>query len=1251
MLVLALAVLLLGPGAALSQNGPSVTGLAVSSSPASDDTYILGDVISITLTFSEAVNVTGSPQLKIDMDPADWGEKWAGYASGSGTDSLTFSHTVVEPNYSTQGIAVLENSLALNGGSIKSASSDTNADLTYDGRDHDARHKVDWRLPAATVTDVRITSDAGDDDTYARDEAIRITLTFSEAVTVTGTPRLKIDMDPAEWGEKWAGYHSGSGSHSLTFTHTVVEPNYSSRGIAVLENTLALNGGSIRSDGLPALLDHTGLPHDSAHKVDWQRSRSNRAPVINTETRNYDWFIGQNNASRGILVSKPFYQVFTDPDGDNLTYAVSVANGDSGLVDLLTIGGHGNSDEQAEQSGYSLEAVLRVFFRAEDETDWKGKSPALPDHPVVTVTLTATDPEGLSVSLGGDFLIWWESHPEVVSAVARERAIALTFDVAVEDDPAPTAGQFTVKVVNGDGTAGTVGVSSVSVNGSVVTLALGAELATGQTVTVDYTHDDDTPLKRASEGGDTAPDFTGQAVDMSSFNCELAPPEGVSMLGVAKAGVATWQAPLDDDACEPTGYLVGARSLDDGEWVVETAPPEARSYLLDDLTPGTVEYYVTTIYPEGPSKRPRTLPQIAVPEACNLSLTVEANVDRGISGTWSNSANMPAGCAVGLDIEYEYKESTWDHFRNYGRFRNHQQQTPNQPSFIAYGLKPDVTYEFRIVAVDAAGRKNESNVASATVRYDADATSDAHSPLNLRVQPDNNSGALVTWSAPASLAAGRTLSGYVVQWLSGGVNSTTVAAGTTSHRITGLTDGTVYRVRVAARTSGTNPSSHDAWTAFSTPFTAWSEPTQVWFADQTPHIFFNTVIIETATNKAWATITCVVQSTGAPSLVSCPVGNRVEHAPTGGITSGSRWGVTATATIGDKQTSAGVNGKAGGPSGLEATVSAGADPSDGDATTHEGKITIAWERPSTVGVSGTLRYYVGRRSGTSGSFGNWTATTDRSFTYEGLADGTYGVTVLGTAVTIGDHDGNPLTDPEEIETDGFSAGAYTVIVAAANTAAPDPVTGGTVTPGPGSLIAEWEPPEGKVSAAHAYQVRHRDYLASGHRSDDVGWTEGPVLLPRQTLRICDPNGCENPRSYSITGLVGGNRYDVAVRAKNANGWGAWHFIGIRNVADGFTPVLQSAAVNAASLTLTFDRTIDTDSKPDKSAFTVTVAGTDQTPTAVSISDKTVTLTLGTAVTSGQTVTVSYDRPDESPLQHSGTQAQSFSDVSVTNNTP
>ena len=123
---------------------------------------------------------------------------------------------------------------------------------------------------------VEVVSDAGDDGTYGLSEAIRIQVTFGEAVDVEGSPRLKIDMDPAHWGEKWAGYHKGSGGNALTFVHVVVEPNFSTRGIAVLANTLELSGGTIRSKatGADADLSHAGLAHDPAHKVDWRQSAS-----------------------------------------------------------------------------------------------------------------------------------------------------------------------------------------------------------------------------------------------------------------------------------------------------------------------------------------------------------------------------------------------------------------------------------------------------------------------------------------------------------------------------------------------------------------------------------------------------------------------------------------------------------------------------------------------------------------------------------------------------------------------------------------------------------------------------------------------------------------------------------------------------------------------------------------------------------------------------------------------------------------
>ena len=47
--------------------------------------------------------------------------------------------------------------------------------------------------------------------------------------------------------------------------------------------------------------------------------------------------------------------------------------------------------------------LTRVWFRAEAEADWKALDPPLMHCPVVAATLTATDPEGLSVSVDGPF--------------------------------------------------------------------------------------------------------------------------------------------------------------------------------------------------------------------------------------------------------------------------------------------------------------------------------------------------------------------------------------------------------------------------------------------------------------------------------------------------------------------------------------------------------------------------------------------------------------------------------------------------------------------------------------------------------------------------------------------------------------------------------------------------------------------------------------------------------------------------------
>ncbi|MBI2605031.1 MAG: hypothetical protein HYW49_03015 [Deltaproteobacteria bacterium] len=112
---------------------------------------------------------------------------------------------------------------------------------------------------AATVTNVSSTNANG---TYALGQTIAVTVTFSKAVTVTGTPQLTLETGTSDAVVSL----SGSSSNTLTFNYTV-SAGHSSANLNYLSTTsLALNGGTIKdTDGnnatltLPALTSANSL--------------------------------------------------------------------------------------------------------------------------------------------------------------------------------------------------------------------------------------------------------------------------------------------------------------------------------------------------------------------------------------------------------------------------------------------------------------------------------------------------------------------------------------------------------------------------------------------------------------------------------------------------------------------------------------------------------------------------------------------------------------------------------------------------------------------------------------------------------------------------------------------------------------------------------------------------------------------------------------------------------------------------------
>ena len=166
-----------------------------------------GEVIHVQVAFGEAVTVTGTPQLTLNTTPS----RTADYASGSGTSTLEFDYTVQAGDASADLDYAATSSLALNGGTIKDAATNT-ASLTLPtvgGASSIGGQKnivVDTAAP--TVSSVSASNSNG---AYKAGDTIHVLVTFSKTVTVAGgTPSIALNTTPS----RSATYASGSGERN-----------------------------------------------------------------------------------------------------------------------------------------------------------------------------------------------------------------------------------------------------------------------------------------------------------------------------------------------------------------------------------------------------------------------------------------------------------------------------------------------------------------------------------------------------------------------------------------------------------------------------------------------------------------------------------------------------------------------------------------------------------------------------------------------------------------------------------------------------------------------------------------------------------------------------------------------------------------------------------------------------------------------------------------------------------------------------
>ena len=128
--------------------------------------------------------------------------------------------------------------------------------------------------------EVAITSNPGLDETYAAGDAIEVTVTFAESVTVDttdGIPQIGLTIGTMP---KLAGYASGSGTAALVFTYTVAESDLDTDGVSTGAGSI----GGHQVDGVKPLL-LSAMVDDAVMTLTYSRAlRESPAPLASAFT-------------------------------------------------------------------------------------------------------------------------------------------------------------------------------------------------------------------------------------------------------------------------------------------------------------------------------------------------------------------------------------------------------------------------------------------------------------------------------------------------------------------------------------------------------------------------------------------------------------------------------------------------------------------------------------------------------------------------------------------------------------------------------------------------------------------------------------------------------------------------------------------------------------------------------------------------------------------------------------------------------
>ena len=727
---------------------PEVSILAISSNPGSDRTYAAGDEIEVTVTFSETVEVEGTPQLRLRVGSRT---RTAGYLRGPDTAALVFGYELADGDEDTDGVSIEAGRIALNGGTIKDEA-DNNAVRVHGSVATQAGHKVDGVRPAFVSAAV---------------DGASLTLTYGEALDGGSRPApgdFTVEVDGA--GRSVSGV-SVSGSVVILTLNPAVEHGDTGIRVSYTPGTNPLRD-AVGNDAL-------GLSNRSVTNT---TGAPNTAPQI-TSPSSFD--VPENQAMVRRLAARD-----TDP-GDEVTGWAIVGGTDRGQFAITS-----DTGDLSFRTAPDFEAPGDNAYEVTVEV--RSGAAARELEAEQTFTLTVTDerePPGI---------------PEAPT-FSGETADSLTVNWSEPDNTGPAISDYDVQYRE----KGTGGFIDGQHEGPGLSLRLDdLEPGTVYEVQLRATNDEGTGNWSESEEGMTVTPLTVQMTSdlpppvEGPFTVRFSYSEPVT--GFSSNDIESGQNPAcSDDQNNPVFCDPGIGRLDTVDNRVFTAT-------VTPGTNGVAHNYTLTLTVSGgavrssagnkPNEAATLEVRIAPPGVTAPISTIGLRASPGngqVTLRWNTPANT--GGAPIVRYEYRWKESG-------GEFSDWISVGSGTRSATVRNLTNGAEYTFEARAVNALGKGSaETAVATPTVVTRPPVTGGGGGGGGSgRARPPSYPGTIqaeggdgevtLRWDAPSSQGSSR-IQHYEYridgegEWISTGSTDRI-------HTITGLTNGRVYFVHLRA---------------------------------------------------------------------------------------------------------------------------------------------------------------------------------------------------------------------------------------------------------------------------------------------------------------------------------------------------------------------------------------------------------------------------------------------------------------------